>query len=519
METIKKRSSNRKFNNGQKNMVKHNNNVKLKKEVGIFGGISLVVGTMIGSGIFLSPKDVLRQSKSVGASLCIWGACGLLSTLSAISFIELGLMIKKNGGKYQYITAAYGKFVGFLYPWTSQVVLKPSSIALISLGFAEYVTAPFYSGCEAPLNIRKCAAAFCIILITTVNCLSVRVANGVQVFFTAAKVLLVVAIITGGCVVLAQGNTGNLSNGFEGSTASFSAVALAFYSGLFSYDGWDQLSYVTEELENPIRNFPLVIMLGIPLTTVFYILVNIAYLSVMTPAELLASPAVAVTFGDRVFGAASFVVPLGVACSTFGAVNGISFTSGRIAYAAAREGHLPQLLSYISVERFTPSPALLVNAFIALVMILPDSSTFSTLVNFLSFTSWIFYGATFLSVIVLRYRHPNWHRPYKVWLVIPAFCFLASIFLVVAPIVEKPQIEYLYATCFMFAGYIFYIPFVHFGKTLPFIDSFCTFIQQLLEIVPPPLVDKFGEEKQELNNSSATKQKANLIKSNFSTKI
>jgi len=493
--------------------AKSANVVKLKQEVGIFGGISLVVGTMIGSGIFLSPAGILQESKSVGASLCIWGACGLLATLSAISYIELGLMIRKSGGEYQYLTAAYGKAMAFLYAWTSVVISKPSSFAIIAVGFAEYVTAPFYPGCSAPQNIQKCASAICIILITTINCFSVKFSNAVQVFFTAAKLLIIIAIFISGFVLLAQGNTENLTDAFKGSATSFSAIAVAFYSGLWSYDGWNQLNFVTEELKDPVRNFPLVVMIGIPLTTIFYILVNIAYFTVMTPAELLSSPAVAITFGDRVFGAASFVVPIAVACSTFGAANGSAFTAGRLTYAAAKNGHMLKIFSYISVERLTPSPALIFNSIIAVVMIIPDSSNFSTLIDYFTFASWIFYGATFLSIPILRYRYPHWQRPYKVWLVIPIICFVASCYLIVAPIIENPKIQYLYAGIFILAGFIVYIPFIHFGKVPKFMSPFTLFMQQLLEVVP---TEQYEDNDSEYDDDESSSKE---VQSNMTTKI
>jgi len=476
--------------------------VALKQEVGIFGGISLVVGTMIGSGIFLSPAGILQKAESVGASLCIWGACGLLATLSALSYIELGLMIKKSGGEYQYLTAAYGKLLAFLYAWTSVVVSKPSSFAIIAVGFAEYVTAPFYPGCAAPQTLQKFASAFCIIMITTINCFSVKVSNGVQIFFTAAKLAIIIAIFMAGIVLLVDGKTQNLNNAFEGSASSFSAIAVAFYSGLWSYDGWNQLNFITEELQNPVRNFPLVVLVGIPLTTVFYILVNIAYFTVMTPAEVLASPAVAITFGDRVFGSWSFLVPIAVACSTFGAANGSAFTAGRLTYAAARNGHMLQICSYISVERLTPSPALIINAAVALLMIVPDSSNFSTLIDYFTFASWIFYGATFLSIPILRYRHPDWNRPFKVWIAIPILCFICSCYLIVAPIIEEPKIQYLYAASFILAGLFVYFPCIYFGKVPGFMDPLTSFFQQLLEVVPTTFPDEDLDDEKKSEGSS-----------------
>jgi len=460
--------------------------VKLKQEVGVLSGSSLVVGTMIGSGIFLSPAGILSEVGSVGASLCIWAACGVLATLGALSYIELGLMIRRSGGPYQYLRSAFGDLVAFLYVWTCAVVTRPSSFAITAIGFAEYAVAPFYPGCEAPRSAQKCAAAVCILTITTINCFSVKLTNYVQVFFTFAKIAIIAAIVVSGAVLLCRGETENLQNAFSGNSPSVSAVALAFYSGLFSYDGWDQLNYVTEEIKDPVRNFPRVILIGIPLVTVLYILVNVSYFTVMTPSELVASSAVAITYGDRVFGGASFLVPIAVACSSFGAANGSAFSAGRLTYAAGRNGHMMSVLSFISVERLTPSPALIFNSAIALVMIIPDSSNFYTLINYFAFSSWIFYGGTFLSLLVLRWKKPHWHRPFKVFLPIPVVCFLCSIYLVIAPILQDPTIEYLYAACFIFSGLFLYFPFVHYKLETRFSDTLTLFIQQLLEVVPPP---------------------------------
>ena len=141
--------------------------------------------------------------------------------------------------------------------------------------------------------------------------------------------MLIAALIIGGLVKIADGYTENFEDSFAGTSTSVSAWAIAIYNGMWSYDGWNQLNFVSEELKNPTRNFPIVICVGIPLVTVCYLLVNIAYFTVMTPAEVLASSSVAVTFGDRVFGSASWIVPIGVACSTFGAANGSAFTAAR----------------------------------------------------------------------------------------------------------------------------------------------------------------------------------------------
>ncbi|MED6243851.1 b(0,+)-type amino acid transporter 1, partial [Ataeniobius toweri] len=156
----------------------------------------------------------------------------------ALCYAELGTMITKSGAEYSYLIEAFGSLVGYLYSWTTVMVLKPSSFAIITLSFAEYASAPFYPDCTPPLVVIKCLSAAAIVIITGVNCLSVKLARYVQNFFTAAKLIIIAVIVVAGIVLMAQGNTENLSNAFEGSTTSFGAIGLAFYNGLWAYDGW-----------------------------------------------------------------------------------------------------------------------------------------------------------------------------------------------------------------------------------------------------------------------------------------
>jgi len=445
-----------------------------------------VIGTMIGSGIFLTPTSILVQVNSVGASLCIWAATGVLVTMGSLCYCELALMIKKSGGEYNYIRAAYGDVMAYLFAWTSIIVTKPSSFAIISLGFAQYVTEPFYPGCEVPATIQKLAAVFCIMTITLANCISVKLSNSIQVFFTGAKLLMVVAICVGGIVLLAQGETQNFQDPFEGTSTKFEDWILAFYGGLWSFDGWNQMNFVTEEITNPERNFPVTILAGIPSVTVLYILMNVAYFTVLNKTQMLSSDAVAIKFGDKVFGPAAFLVPVAVACSTFGAANGSAFTGARLTYVAGRNGHMWSVFSYISVERLTPQPAVILNTFISLLMIIPDSSTFSTLIDFFTFASWIFYGLSFFSVVVLRFRHPNWKRPYRVWIWVPIVATIFASLIVFVPLIFEWQWGYLLATLIILLGLVFYVPLVHYKKVPGFLKPTTAFLQQVLEIVPPP---------------------------------
>ncbi|XP_043382374.1 B(0,+)-type amino acid transporter 1 isoform X3 [Chelonia mydas] len=390
---------------------KESKTMNLQKEVGLISGICIIVGTVIGSGIFISPKSVLASVGAVGPCLVIWAACGILSTLGALCYAELGTMITKSGGEYPYLMEAFGPIPAYLFSWTSLLVIKPSSFAIICLSFAEYAAAPFYPGCEPPVVVIKCLAAAVIVIITTVNSLSVKLGSYIQNFFTAAKMIIVIIIIVCGFVLLAQGKTENFKNSFNDAKISAGSISLAFYNGLWAYDGWNQLNYITEELKNPYRNLPLSIIIGIPLVSVCYVLINISYFTIMTSTELQQSQAVAVTFGDRVLYPASWIVPLFVVFSTIGAANGTCFTAGRLVYVAGREGHMLKVLSYISIKRFTPAPAIIFYGAIAIIYIIPGD--INTLINYFSFAVWIFYGLTVFALIVMRFTRKELKRPIK----------------------------------------------------------------------------------------------------------
>ncbi|XP_029901600.1 b(0,+)-type amino acid transporter 1 [Myripristis murdjan] len=484
----RKEPENGRFNHGMDSQITQEKPVKatmLQKDVGLVSGVSLIVGTMIGSGIFISPKAVLLYSGAVGPCLLVWTGCGVLSTLGALCYAELGTMITKSGGEYPYLLEAFGSIVAYLYSWTTVMVLKPSSFAIISLSFAEYASAPFYPGCTPPAVVIKCLSAAAIWLIVIVNCFSVKLANYVQNFFTAAKLFIILVIVGAGIVLLAKGNTETLSHAFEGSPPSVGAIGLAFYNGLWAYDGWNQLNFITEELKNPYRNLPLAILIGIPLVSACYVMVNIAYFTVMTTTELLLSPAVAMTFGDRVLYPLSWVVPVFVVFSTFGSANGSCFTAGRLTYVAGREGHMVKILSYISVKYCTPSPALIFNGILSVFYIIP--ADINTLINYFSFAQWVFYGLTTLALIVMRFTRKELHRPVKVPIVVAGLMVLMSCYLVLAPIIDKPDLEYLYCTIFIFSGLIFYYFFIYckFSWASNFMRPITMHLQLLMEVVPP----------------------------------
>uniref|UniRef100_A0A1B6DUD2 b(0,+)-type amino acid transporter 1 n=1 Tax=Clastoptera arizonana TaxID=38151 RepID=A0A1B6DUD2_9HEMI len=435
--------------------------IHLQRRVGLFSGVALIVGTMIGSGIFVSPSGLLVRTGSVGMSFVIWISCGVLSLLGALSYAELGTMNTSNGAEYAYFMDAFGSLPAFLFSWVSTLVLKPSQMAIICLSFAKYAVEAFVTECEPPQSVVKIVAILTILIIMFINCYSVNLATVVMNTFTTAKLVAILIIVAGGAYKLFQGNTQNLEQPFSGTTSSIGNIATAFYTGLWAYDGWNNLNYVTEEIKNPSKNLPRSIIIAIPLVTICYVFMNISYLSVMSGAEMIESEAVAVTFGNRVLGMMAWLIPLSVTISTFGSANGTLFAAGRLCFAASREGHLMGILSYVHIRRLTPAPGLIFHSIIAIIMVL--SGTIDSLIDFFSFTAWIFYGGAMLALIVMRFTRPNFPRPYKVPIIIPVLVLVISTYLVIAPIIDTPQIEYLYAALFIFGGLIFYIPFVHYG--------------------------------------------------------
>ncbi|KAB7501251.1 Y+L amino acid transporter 2 [Armadillidium nasatum] len=259
-------------------------------------------------------------------------------------------------------------------------------------------------------------------LLTYINCVSVGLAMRIQTIFTYAKLVALFAIILTGFLHLTNGRENHLNASFN-SEETVGGISMALYSGLFAYGGWNY-------------ELPRSIWIALPLVTIIYVLANIAYLAVLTPEEIVSSQAVAVLFGQRTLGPLQYTVPVFVALSTFGSLNGILFTSGRLFLTGARHGHLPQFLSYISIKSRTPIPALLLTCFLSYLMI---GFGILFLINCLSFVLWLSIGTAISALLWLRYTQPNLQRPIKVNLILPLIFLACCIFLIVVPTINEPE--------------------------------------------------------------------------------
>ena len=450
------------------------------KSLTYLNGLSLVVGMIIGSGIFSSPAQVNINAGSYGASLIVWVIAGVLAWTGAASYAELGGAIPLNGGAQVYLSKIFGDLAGFLFTWSAVLVLKPGSMAIIAIIFGEYVVRAVAGADNENISpwINKGVALVGLALVTILNCISTRLGTrtgDMFLFFkfialTAIAVTGVVVAITGGTLSSTPPNTDWKTVGwFNDTSTDASAWAVALYAGLWAYDGWDNTNYVVGEFVSPSRDLPRVIHTAMPLVIASYLFANLAYIFVLPQATITSANTIGVKFGSVVFGpVGSLVLALVVAASCFGSMNAATFTSGRLVYAAGQEGFLPSILGHIGMPGaapydptnrfqrksrfhrfvirlvgdedgalgFTPINAMLANAIVTAVYIVVGE--FGTLVTFYGVAGYTFYFLTVLGLIVLRVREPYLERPYKTWISTPIIFCCVSLFLLSRAVFAKP---------------------------------------------------------------------------------
>jgi len=413
----------------------------LQKSVGFLQGFTLIVGILIGSGVFISPSLIMAYTHDAGLSFIVWIACGLIALGGSLCYCELGCALKKAGGNYAYILAAYGNLPAFLCCWAVGFVIDPSAAAAITLTFGTYVMKTFEDLIDPNPWYPKLVAAGCILIVCFINCWSIKAATRAQTLFTIAQVTAVLFIVIVGIWQFAKGTHRTNFQGMFNMTQmkQVGLLGSAMYNGLWAYDGWALISNITEEMTNLDRNLLLSILTGIPFVIVCYLLINLSLLSALSVTEMAESKAVAVTFMQKTLGhKAALVMPLFVALSCYGAANGTIFAAARLSLAAGREGHLPEVYAMIHKTRHTPIPSVLMTSFIALLMLIPNASNLESLIGFFNFSCWLLYGLTIFGVIVLRIKKPDMDRPYKVWLITPIIMTIISLGLVISPFFDNP---------------------------------------------------------------------------------
>ena len=389
---------------------------------------ALVVGTVIGTGIFLKAGIM---SQTVGAPLWMllaWVAAGILSFSGALVYAEIGSLFPRAGGEYVYIREAYGDLPGFLYGWMRFWVASPGSIAAYAVGGATFLggtNIPGISGLRTPL-----AVSF-IVFFTGLSCLSVRFGGRVQSFVTSLKIVIIIVLTFAIFVFSKTGSMSHFTPHAGGAWPGFAAFGTAVLAALWAYDGWNNMPMVAGEIQNPQRSIPLALIIGVGGVMLIYTLVNIAYVYALPFDELLtansklhpdglpaatkAAASILGTSGTVVLSAAFFI-------SAMGALNGSILTSSRIPYAMATENMMPKFLAAVHPRTHVPVRSVLIQGGWAAVLAL--SGTFDQLTDYVVFAGWVFYALAAISLIIFRFRMPVAPRGY--W--VPAYPWLPLAF-------------------------------------------------------------------------------------------
>jgi APA family basic amino acid/polyamine antiporter len=437
-------------------------NPGLIRGLGLMAAAAVVIGDVIGTGVFLKARVMTCNVGTPGLVVGVWIVAGLLSLAGALTYAELAAMMPRAGGEYVFIRQAYGALLSFLYGWTRFFVASTGAIASLAAGFAIFinvltggalqahgVTLDLF-GYDARVTSQQGMAIAAILLVTIVNSTTVAVSGRIASILTVFKIALVLSIGLG-AMLLADGswahfalsNDGGACEGVaaaaRGGMAGFGAAMLG---AMWAYNGWNEVTYIAEELKDPQRNLPWALIGGIGVIASLYIFVNVAYFYVLTPTEVAAVPAssaVATEVITRVLGAGAATLMAGVlAMSIFGALQIATLVCARVPYAMARDGMFFSALARVSPSTHVPIRALVAQGAWAVILVL--SGSFDTLTDYATFSILIFVGLGTASVFVLRRRLPNAERAYRTWgyPVVPALFLLVVGWLLINTLLTTP---------------------------------------------------------------------------------
>ena len=387
------------------------NPTTLERTLGLKDLILLIIGTVIGSGIFIVPGAVLRQTNgSIILAMLVWLAGGVLSLLGALTYGELSAMNPKAGGLYIFIRDSFGSLPAFLYGWTLFFVISSGSVATLAVAFSSYL------GEIVPLSpaIAKLAAIAMIVVVTIVNVLGTRESANLQDWTTTLKVAAIL-VMSAVLFALGHGFTGlSLAAPANVSAKSLvSGLGFAMIGVLWAYEGWQYVTFSAGETINAQRNFPRALLIGSAALIGIYLLANLAYLSALGPLKAAQTDSIAAAAITAVVGpTASKLITLAILVSIFSATNGISLTAPRVYYAMARDGVFFHQLAKVHPRFRTPAFAVLAGS--AWAIILAATGTFEQLLTYVVFTGWLFYALGAASIFTYRRKVSGRELPYRV---------------------------------------------------------------------------------------------------------
>jgi APA family basic amino acid/polyamine antiporter len=427
--------------------VKEQPQTELPRVLNASHATSIVVGIIIGSGIFLVPREMMAAVGSSGMVYAVWIVGGLLSLFGAMTYAEIAALRPKYGGEYAFLREAYGNLVGFLYMWTWITVAKPASIATIAAGLARVLaTFPtFYFLEHRAFGSLLWSQIFAIAvtwLITGLNILGTRKSGNVQLALTWLKILLIV-VIAGICFG-AAGNHGswhNFATEFTGAHGGFSGFMIALIAALWAYDGWSDVTQMAGEVQEPQRSLPLALIGGVTVVGGLYMLTNAAIQYVMPATTIAGADRPAADALHIIAGSwGSGLVSIGMAVSICATFVGSTLSGARVPFAAAHDGLFFRQLAHVHPKFHTPSTSLILQAILSSLLLLAIGR-FQALFSLAIFAEWFFYALTASTVFVFRRRDPADSRPYSVWgyPVLPLLFIAAAVVLLVFSFANQPR--------------------------------------------------------------------------------
>jgi len=411
----------------------------LNRDLGVSHAAAVVVGTIIGSGIFLVPAEMMQAVGSARLVYLAWIVGGLLSFFGALTYAELGAMRPQAGGEYVYVRDAYGPLAGFLYAWTWFIVAKPASIATVVTGLVRILgTFPVFSFFSAEifsqpfsLSWGQLVAISAAILISMLNYIGIKKAGEFQLIFTLLKVAIILGIVAvcfSGAGDVPSRGWSNFATTFVGAKGGIAGFMAALVAALWAYDGWNDLNMVAGEVKDPERSIPIALIAGVATVGVLYILVNAGVQYVLPASAIAVSPrpasqAVALVMGCLGAG----IVSAGMALSMLVTLNGTIMSGARVPFAVARDRYFFKALAQVHPRFHTPSIALIVQCVLSILLLLLGAN-FRQLFSLAIFAEWLFYMIAGSTIFVFRLREPNAPRPYRMW----GYPVIPAIFVAVA---------------------------------------------------------------------------------------
>jgi basic amino acid/polyamine antiporter, APA family len=408
----------------------------LPRVLGASQAMAIVVGTIIGSGIFLVPREMMLDVGSSSLVYLAWIVGGLLSLFGAMTYAELGAMLPYAGGEYVYLRGIYGDPTAFLYMWTWFAVAKPASIAAVTIGLARTLGVfPAFHWLSAqvpgvPLLWSQVFAIAVTWLITGLNYLGIKKAGDFQLVFTVLKGILIL-IVAGLCFASASGSWSNFATGVPNAMGGFNGFMAALIATLWAYDGWNDLTMVAGEVRHPERSLPIALIGGLFVVGALFMATNAAIQYILPARQIAASERPAVAALSVVAGAhgAGFVAAA-MALSIFVTLNGTVMSGARVPFAAARDRLFFPQFAHIHPRFQSPSTSLVVQGLLSTVLLV-FLSQFQQHFELAVFAEWLFYMLTATTVFVYRRRHPEYPRPYRVW----GYPLLPAVFVLSAAVV------------------------------------------------------------------------------------